>query len=105
MIKVKDINGAELKSFIYAYIQEREHRFDIESPLTGCVMDENIFDSLCAEMDARIIKMTIGIRRSVQQSGRAHVRPLLLELIDMIPRLDERVVLSVACQRVFGGVQ
>lgn len=105
MIKVKDINGAELESFIFAYIQEREHRFNMETPPAGCIMDENIFNSLCAEMDARIIKMTIGIRKSVKQSGRAHVRPLLAELVEMIPRLDERLVLSVAYQRVFGGVQ
>jgi len=104
-ITTKDFSGTELESFVVEYARERQITV-VELPKTcGCVMNDEMFDILCQEMDARINKMTKGVRMSVSQSGRSHVRPLLLDLIPMIPRIDERVVLAGAYQRVFGGVQ
>lgn len=107
-ITTKDLATQQLKSFIYDYIVERDITVDglikIE-PIIGLVMNDDMFDTLCREMDERIIKMTKGVRNSVRQSGRSHVRPMLFDLIPIIPRLDERVVLAAAYQRVFGGVK
>ncbi len=106
-IKTKDLSIEQLGSFINEYIVERDIHLKMNNGLNipnriGLVMNDDMFDTLCREMDERINKMTTGVRHSVRQSGRAHVRPLLFDLIPMIPRIDERVVLAAAYQNVFG---
>ena len=106
-ITTKELSREQLTSFISEYIRERGidvTGLNIETGI-GCVMNDDMFETLCHEMDNRIHKMTKGVRQSVRQSGRAHVRPLLIDLVPMIPRIDERVVLASACQQVFGGVK
>jgi len=104
-ITTKDFSSDELTSFIIEYIQERDIDIDVPQSDSSCVMNEYMFKTLCREMDKRIIKMTKGVRMSVQQSGRSKVRPMLADLIPIIPRIDERVVLAGAYQNVFGGVK
>lgn len=105
-INTKQLSMEQLNSFITEYIVERDIQIKIHDGVNiphriGLVMNDDMFDTLCREMDERIIKMTTGVRHSVRQSGRAHVRPLLFDLIPMIPRIDERIVLAVAYQNVF----
>ena len=104
-INTKQLSSEQLCSFISEYIREREITVDGLNIPTGIalVMNDDMFDTLCREMDSRVFKMTTGVRHSVRQSGRSHVRPLLFDLIPVIPRIDERVVLAAAYQNVFGG--
>lgn len=106
-ITTKNLCKEELTAFVreYADVREIQICMDCVSYEYACVMNDDMFETLCREMDQRIIKMTKGVRMSVQQSGRSKVRPMLADLIPIIPRIDERVVLAGAYQNVFGGVK
>ena len=106
-ITTKELSCEQLTSFISEYIRERGidvTGLNIETGI-GCVMNDDMFETLCQEMDNRIHKMTKGVRQSVRHSGRSYIRPILKNLIPVIPRIDERVVLASAYQQVFGGVK